>query len=81
VRFGGDWFESFRSLFVTAFGFSSSLELVTELLAPATAPRGSLTLYPKIESPSMEYWRVKFGMIFVGLGERDGVVGSTWGVR
>lgn len=81
VRFGGDCFESFCGLFVDAFGFSSSLELDTELLAPATAPRGSLTLYPKIESPSIEYFRVKFGMVFVGLGERDGVAGSTCGVR
>jgi hypothetical protein len=54
VRFGGDCFSSFCGLSVNAFGFSSSLELDTELLAPATAPRGSLTLYPKIESPSIE---------------------------
>lgn len=60
-------------LLVVAFGFSSSLELELEceLWAPADVPRGSLTLYPKIESPSTEYWRVKFGMVLVGLGERD----------
>ena len=81
VRFGGDCFESFCGLSVDAFGFSSSLELDTELLAPTTAPRGSLTLYPKIESPSMECCLVIFGMVFVGLGERDGVAGSTCGVR
>ena len=55
VRFGEDCLETFCGLFVDAFGFSSSLELDTKVLAPAMAPRGSLTLYPKIESPSMEY--------------------------
>jgi hypothetical protein len=45
-------------------------------LTPAMVTSWSLRLYPNIESPSMELWRVKFGMDFTGLAERDVGVGG-----
>lgn len=68
VRFGA---PLALCLLALGLGFSSSL-LEADLSAPATVPKGSLTLYPKMLSPSIEYWRVKFGIVFVGLGDRDG---------
>lgn len=54
VRFDGSRLGS-SVLLVVTLGLSSSLELEIDLSAPATVPSGSLTLYPKIESPSTEY--------------------------
>lgn len=56
------------------FSFSLSISLSDVLLAPATAPARSLLLYPKSESPSMEWCNLKFGIDFTGLGERDACV-------
>jgi len=54
-------------------GFSAAFTIaVVGVRGPRTVPvKSCLRVYPKIESPSMEFWRVKLGIDFTGLGDRD----------
>tara|TARA_R110002003_G_scaffold193_11_gene15008 strand:+ start:9944 stop:10471 length:528 start_codon:yes stop_codon:yes gene_type:complete len=72
VRFGDVFFDSSANLV-----FAGPFSLLASSLG--VAPARSLLLYPKIESPSTELWRVKFGIDLAGLGEREVCVGEVTG--
>jgi hypothetical protein len=76
VRFGDVFFDSSATLV-----FAGTFPLLASSLGvpPVKVPTRSLLLYPKIESPSTELWRVKFGIDLAGLGEREVCVGEVTG--